>query len=244
MEKNKKVWIRGDIKRHHEVINKLLSLGATNNEPCTVGGALANNIYFINNANKIISQSLSSDFAKIIMEEYTEIKLDPIVTPEFSFEPFDKVMVRDDQEDDEEGEWHIDLFDKVTLNREGEKEYWTIDSGPYDMCIPYNDKTKCLKDTMKPFLASMLETEEEPSDLLFNVILLKPEDSKYFDQTLLVVTTVKETLGIGLKEAKELVDRVPSVIKTRVSKKEAEVIKKAIEETEARVKIELTDEIQ
>ena len=242
MEKTKKVWIRGDQKRHHEVINKLLSLGAKKDD--APGGALSGSIYFIGIGNQIISQPLSSDFAKIIMEEYTELKLDPIKIPEFSFEPFDKVMVRDDQEDDEEGEWHIGHFDKVTLNSEGGKEYWTIDSGPYDMCIPYNDKTKCLKDTMKPFLASMLETEEEPSDLLFNVILLKPEDSKYFDQTLLVVTTVKETLGIGLKEAKELVDRVPSVIKTKVSKKEAEVIKKAIEETEARVKIELTDEIQ
>ena len=242
MAKNKKVWIRGDQKRHHEVINKLLSLGAKKDD--APGGALSGSIYFIGIENQIISQPLSSDFAKIIMEEYTELKLDPIKIPEFSFEPFDKVMVRDDQEDDEEGEWHIGFFDKVTINDEGGKEYWTIDCGPYNMCIPYNDKTKCLKDTMKPFLASMLETEEEPSDLLFNVILLKPEDSKYFDQTLLVVTTVKETLGIGLKEAKELVDRVPSVIKTKVSKKEAEVIKKAIEETEARVKIELTDEIQ
>ena len=155
MEKNKKVWIRGDQKRHHDVINKLLSLGATNNEPSTVGGALSCSIYFINRANKIISQPLSSDFAKIIMEEYTEIKLDPITIPEFSFEPFDKIMVRDDKvayEDDESGKWSIGFFDKITINDEGEKEYWTIDCGPYSQCIPYNDKTKCIKDTTDPFI--------------------------------------------------------------------------------------------
>ena len=164
MEKNKKVWIRGDQARHFDVISKLLSLGATNNGPTAVGGALSNSIYFIDSDNIIISQSIETSFAKFIMEEYTEIKLAPITIPEFSFEPFDKVMVRDDQEVDEEGEWHIGLFDKVTLNKEGDKKYWTIYNGPYDMCIPYNDKTKCLKETMKPFLASMLETEEDSSE--------------------------------------------------------------------------------
>ena len=44
-----------------------------------------------------------------------------------------------------------------------------------------------------------------------------------------VVKAVKEACGLGLKEAKDLVDKAPSIIKEGMSKEEAENLKKAIE---------------
>ena len=54
---------------------------------------------------------------------------------------------------------------------------------------------------------------------------------------LLVVKAVKEACGLGLKEAKDLVDGAPSTIKEGVSKDEAENLKKAIEEAGAKVEL-------
>ena len=47
--------------------------------------------------------------------------------------------------------------------------------------------------------------------------------------------TVKEACGLGLKEAKDLVDKAPSIIKEGMSKEEAENLKKAIEAEGAKV---------
>jgi len=52
-----------------------------------------------------------------------------------------------------------------------------------------------------------------------------------------VVKEVKNLLGLGLKEAKELVDGAPSVIKEGISKEEAEDLKKALEEAGAEVEL-------
>ncbi len=46
---------------------------------------------------------------------------------------------------------------------------------------------------------------------------------------------VKEALGLGLKEAKDLVDAAPSTLKEGVKKDEAEALKKAIEEAEVKL---------
>lgn len=54
---------------------------------------------------------------------------------------------------------------------------------------------------------------------------------------LAVVKAVKSELGIGLKEAKDLVDAVPSTLKEKVSKDEAEKLKAALEEAGASVEI-------
>jgi large subunit ribosomal protein L7/L12 len=72
--------------------------------------------------------------------------------------------------------------------------------------------------------------EEEKSD--FDVILTAPGGSK-----LQVVKAVKELTGLGLKEAKELVDGAPKAIKEGVGKDEAEGIKKALEEAGAEVEL-------
>lgn len=52
-----------------------------------------------------------------------------------------------------------------------------------------------------------------------------------------VMKAVKEFLGLGLKEAKDLVDGVPSMLKTGVKKEEAEEIKKKIEEVGGKVEL-------
>lgn len=53
-------------------------------------------------------------------------------------------------------------------------------------------------------------------------------------QKLGVVKVVKELTGLGLKEAKDLVDQAPKPVKEGISKEEAESIKKALEEAGAK----------
>jgi len=56
-------------------------------------------------------------------------------------------------------------------------------------------------------------------------------------QKLKVVKTVKELTGLGLKEAKDLVDTAPKPVKEGIAKDEAEGIKKALEEAGAEVEL-------
>ena len=53
------------------------------------------------------------------------------------------------------------------------------------------------------------------------------------DQKVKVIKAVKDATGLGLKEAKELVDGAPKVIKEAVSKEEAEALKSQLEEVGA-----------
>ena len=52
-----------------------------------------------------------------------------------------------------------------------------------------------------------------------------------------VVKAVKEACGLGLKEAKDLVDGAPSTVKEGLPKAEAEALKKALEEAGAKVEL-------
>ena len=52
-----------------------------------------------------------------------------------------------------------------------------------------------------------------------------------------VIKAVRELTGLGLKEAKELVDNAPKPIKENVSKEEAEAIQKRLEEAGAKVEL-------
>ena len=52
-----------------------------------------------------------------------------------------------------------------------------------------------------------------------------------------VIKVVKEALGLGLKEAKELVDKAPTPLKEKVSNAEAEQLKATLEEAGAEVEI-------
>lgn len=49
------------------------------------------------------------------------------------------------------------------------------------------------------------------------------------DQKVQVIKAVKDALGLGLKEAKDLIDKAPTVLKEEMKKEEAEALKKAIE---------------
>jgi large subunit ribosomal protein L7/L12 len=57
------------------------------------------------------------------------------------------------------------------------------------------------------------------------------------EQKIAVMKAVKEALGLGLKEAKDLVDGVPSVLKEGAKKDEAEALKKAIETAGGKVEL-------
>ena len=72
--------------------------------------------------------------------------------------------------------------------------------------------------------------EEEKTE--FNVVLAEVGPNK-----LKVVKVVKEACGLGLKEAKELVDGAPSTLKENVSKDEAENLKKTIEAEGAKIEL-------
>lgn len=77
--------------------------------------------------------------------------------------------------------------------------------------------------------AGAAAAEEKSS---FDVILADAGASK-----LAVVKLVKELTGLGLKEAKDLVDGAPKAIKEGVAKAEAEDLKKQLEEAGAKVEL-------
>ena len=81
-----------------------------------------------------------------------------------------------------------------------------------------------------PAAGGAAEAEEKTS---FDVVLAEVGGAK-----LQVVKAVKEACGLGLKEAKELVDGAPSTLKEGLAKAEAENLKKAIEEAGAKVELE------
>lgn len=74
------------------------------------------------------------------------------------------------------------------------------------------------------------EAAEEKTE--FDVVLVEAGASK-----LKVVKAVKELTGLGLKEAKALVDGTPSNIKEAIAKDEAEGIKASLEEVGAKVEL-------
>ena len=78
--------------------------------------------------------------------------------------------------------------------------------------------------------AGAAEAAEEKTS--FDVVLKEVGAAK-----LQVVKAVKEACGLGLKEAKDLVDAAPATVKEGLSKEEAENLKKAIEEAGAKVEL-------
>ncbi|MCM1033872.1 MAG: 50S ribosomal protein L7/L12 [Odoribacter sp.] len=77
--------------------------------------------------------------------------------------------------------------------------------------------------------AAAAAVEEKTS---FDVVLKNAGANK-----LQVVKKVKDVAGLGLKEAKEMVDNAPSVVKEGVAKDEAEALKKELEEAGAEVEL-------
>ncbi|MDR1623841.1 MAG: 50S ribosomal protein L7/L12 [Tannerellaceae bacterium] len=80
-----------------------------------------------------------------------------------------------------------------------------------------------------PAIAAAEVVEEKTS---FDVVLKAPGANK-----LAIVKLVKELTGLGLKEAKDLVDSAPSNIKEGIAKADAEGLKKSLEEAGAEVEL-------
>jgi len=74
--------------------------------------------------------------------------------------------------------------------------------------------------------------DDAPVQTEFDVLLTAAGDKK-----LDVVKVVKNITGLGLKEAKDLVDQAPSKVKEKVSKEEAEAIKTQLTEVGATVEL-------
>lgn len=72
--------------------------------------------------------------------------------------------------------------------------------------------------------------EEEKTE--FDVVLTDAGASR-----VAVIKTVRELTGLGLKEAKELVESAPKAIKEKVSKEEAQKVKETLEEAGAKVEL-------
>ncbi len=102
------------------------------------------------------------------------------------------------------------------------------------------DLAKVLKDEygIEPAAAAVVVAggggggEAAAAKTSFDVMLLEAGGAK-----LGVVKVVKDLTGLGLKEAKDLVDGAPKPVKEGVGKEEAEAIKKALEEAGAKAEI-------
>jgi len=77
--------------------------------------------------------------------------------------------------------------------------------------------------------AAVAEEEEQTE---FDVVLLEAGASK-----INVIKAVREITGLGLKEAKDLVDNAPKPVKERVSKDDADAVKAKLEEAGAKVEV-------
>ncbi len=102
-----------------------------------------------------------------------------------------------------------------------------------------NELAKVLKDEygIEPaaaaaVMAAPAAAEAPVEKTSFDVILINAGPAK-----LQVVKAVKEAAGLGLKEAKDLVDAAPKAIKEGISKEEAESLKSALEDAGAEVEV-------
>ena len=80
--------------------------------------------------------------------------------------------------------------------------------------------------------AAPVATAEEEGKSEFNVVLKDAGSQK-----IAVIKAVKEATGLGLGEAKAIVDGAPATVKEKVKKDEAEALKKALEEAGATVEL-------
>lgn len=107
--------------------------------------------------------------------------------------------------------------------------------------VEVNDLAKILKEKYgiesSAYLTISSAAKEE--------ILAKPKEKSVFDVVLkttgsaklTLVKRIKDIIGIGLKESKDLVDNIPIPIKKGISKEEAESLKKQLEEVGAEVEL-------
>lgn len=83
-----------------------------------------------------------------------------------------------------------------------------------------------------PMMAGAAPAEAAEEKTEFDVVLTEAGGNK-----LAVIKVVKEALGLGLKEAKDMVDTAPQKLKEGVSKDDADALKKKLEEAGAKVDV-------
>nr|AKQ01571.1 50S ribosomal protein L7/L12, large subunit ribosomal protein L7/L12 [uncultured delta proteobacterium Rifle_16ft_4_minimus_1997] len=110
---------------------------------------------------------------------------------------------------------NMTLMDAATLVKELEEELGVSAAAPVAIAAAQ---------------AGPAAAQEEKTE--FNVVLAEVGEKK-----IQVIKVVRELTGLGLKEAKDLVDGAPKPLKEGVSKAEAETIKKKIEEVGGKVEI-------
>lgn len=107
--------------------------------------------------------------------------------------------------------------------------------------VEVNDLAKILKEKYGLDSLSYLTVSSAPkADILdkskeksvFDVILKAAGTAK-----LTVVKRLKEIIGLGLKESKDIVDNIPKLLKKGLSKEDAETLKKQLEEVGAEVEL-------
>jgi large subunit ribosomal protein L7/L12 len=111
---------------------------------------------------------------------------------------------------------NMTLMDAAALVKELEDELGVSAAAPVAVAAP----------AAGPAAAAAEEKTE------FNVVLAEPGEKK-----IQVIKVVRELTGLGLKEAKDLVDGAPKTVKEGVSKADAENVKKKLEEQGAKVEI-------
>jgi large subunit ribosomal protein L7/L12 len=111
---------------------------------------------------------------------------------------------------------NMTLLDAAALVKELEEELGVSAAAPVAVAAPGTG-------------AAAAAAEEKTE---FNVILAETGEKK-----IQVIKVVRELTGLGLKEAKDLVDGAPKPVKEGVSKAEAEAVKKKLEEQGAKVEI-------
>lgn len=116
---------------------------------------------------------------------------------------------------------NMSLLDAAALVKELEEELGVSAAAPV-MAAP----------GMIPGAASQPSAAAAPEKDEFSVVLTSAGDKKVG-----VIKVVREATGLGLKEAKDLVDSAPKVIKEGLSKAQAEELKKKIEEAGGTVEI-------
>ena len=95
--------------------------------------------------------------------------------------------------------------------------------------LELNELVKALEEE---FGVSAAAVAAAPAAGEFDVVLASFGDAK-----MAVIKAVKDVLGLGLKEAKELVEAAPKALKEGVSKAEAEEIKAKLEEAGAKIEL-------
>jgi large subunit ribosomal protein L7/L12 len=110
---------------------------------------------------------------------------------------------------------NMTLLDAATLVKELEEELGVSAAAPVAVAAAASG----------PAAAAEEKTE-------FDVVLVEAGEKK-----IQVIKVVRELTGLGLKEAKDLVDGAPKNVKEGVAKAEAETIKKKLEEQGAKVEI-------